>query len=182
MASENVILIFNGKYYGVYQLCEHVRVDETRVNVFDWEEYAETAAKTIAAAAREAGEVGYAGEAKLAQEIENELFSDWTWMKTGEVKLNGKTYVFTDYGLEALPPQTGGFLLEMDFYSIGNDAMPRTETAYRQPFYFNTPDPEYGLDSFKEQDLYKYAYNTFNHSSTRYTAMTLYSKTVTRVI
>lgn len=158
MASENVVLIYNGKYYGVYQLCEHIRVDETRVNIFDWEEYAETAAKTIAAAAREAGEVGYAGEAKLAQELENELFSDWSWMKTGQVKLNGKTYVFTDYGMEALPPQTGGFLLEMDFYSIGNEALPRTETAYRQPFYFNTPNPEYGLDSFKEQDLYKYAY------------------------
>ena len=76
MASENVVLIYNGKYYGVYQLCEHIRVDETRVNIFDCEEYAETAAKTIAAAAREAGEVGYAGEAKLAGTWKR-AFLDW---------------------------------------------------------------------------------------------------------
>ena len=36
MDSENVILIMNGEYQGVYQLCEHIRIDKTRINITDW--------------------------------------------------------------------------------------------------------------------------------------------------
>ena len=32
-----VVVVFNGRYDGVYQLGEHIRVDATRVNVHDWE-------------------------------------------------------------------------------------------------------------------------------------------------
>ena len=38
MESKFVSLMYNGEYYGVYELSEHVRVDETRINIYDWEE------------------------------------------------------------------------------------------------------------------------------------------------
>ncbi len=160
MASENVTVIFNGSYVGVYQLTEHVRVDETRVDIFDWQEYAEDAAETIAEAKREAGEIGYAEETELAERILSTMMDDWSWMSTGQVTVGRDTYVFTEWGLPELPEQTGGFLLEMDFYSMGDGTLARTETAYDQPIYFNTPEPiGAGLESFMQTPLYKYAYN-----------------------
>ena len=41
MGSEYVDVVFNGAYAGNYLLCEHIRVDANRVDVFDWEGYAE---------------------------------------------------------------------------------------------------------------------------------------------
>ena len=41
MHSTFVDCVFNGKVIGVYQFCEHVRVAEDRVNVYDWEDHAE---------------------------------------------------------------------------------------------------------------------------------------------
>lgn len=38
MKSQLVTLMYNGEYYGVYELSEHVRVDSSRVDIFDWEE------------------------------------------------------------------------------------------------------------------------------------------------
>lgn len=159
MASENVVLIYNNKYYGVYQLTEHVRVDETRVNIFDWEEYAEDAAESIAEQKRLAGEIGFAEETKLAEGLYQSMMDDWSWMGTGKATYDGVTYVFSEWGLPELPEQTGGFLLEMDFYSQGDASLVKTETAYQQPLYFNTPEPVgYGFDSFMETDLYSYTY------------------------
>ena len=38
MDSTWVEVVFNGRFDGMYQLCEHVRVDKTRVNIFNWED------------------------------------------------------------------------------------------------------------------------------------------------
>ncbi len=159
MASENVVLIYNNAYQGVYQLTEHIRVDETRVDVFDWEEYAEDAGEKIAEQKRLAGEIGFAEETKLAEGITSAMLTDWSWMETGKTEYDGVTYVFTEWGLPELPEQTGGFLLEMDFYSMGDGSLMKTETAYKQPLYFNTPEPVgYGFESFAESKLYNYTY------------------------
>ncbi len=45
--SENVILVFNNKYYGVYQFCEPVDIGTERVDIYDWENAAEQAANAI---------------------------------------------------------------------------------------------------------------------------------------
>ncbi len=37
MDSKPVVLVMNGEYIGFYELCEHKRVGETRIPVFDWE-------------------------------------------------------------------------------------------------------------------------------------------------
>ena len=163
VASENIVLIYNGEYCGVYQLAEHVRVDETRVNIFDWEEYAEDAAEALAEKLRADGKIEYSEVKGVAAEIEESMIKDWSWMKKGSVKYKNKTYKFTDdLGLPALPPQTGGFLLEMDFYSMNDwNTLARTQTAYAQPLYFNTPEPvgEDSLYSFYNTDLFEYTYN-----------------------
>ncbi len=159
MNSENIVLIYNGEYKGVYQLTEQIRVDETRVDVFDWEEYAETAGEVIAETKRLAGEIGFAEETKLAEGITNAMLTDWSWMETGQIEYKDTVYVFTEWGLPELPEETGGFLLEMDFYSQGDGSLMRTETAYKQPLYFNTPEPTgHGFDSFEESYLYEYTY------------------------
>ena len=40
MESTWVDCILNGKLLGTYQFCEHIRVDEGRVEIYDWEEHA----------------------------------------------------------------------------------------------------------------------------------------------
>ena len=114
-ASESVLvsLFLNGKYQGVYQLCEHIRVDEERVDIYDWEDYF------------------------LADEWSEELD-----MKQEEFAEASKM------------PQTGGFLLEMDFYSYKDPSLSKVVTNYRQPFYFNTPEKVP-----KDSELYAYAKN-----------------------
>ena len=162
VSSENVTLIYNGDYLGVYELIEHVRVGETRVNVFDWEDYAEDAAGAIAEKLRADGSIGYADARRVKDEIEERMLADWSWMKRGYVTYGGNRYKFADLGLDQLPDQTGGFLLEMDFYHMnwGWDPL-SVQTAYAQPLYFNTPETSTweGLDSFSQTALYRYAAN-----------------------
>lgn len=77
-----------------------------------------------------------------------------------------RTYRFADYGI-TLPDTTGGFLAEMDFYSIGDDTLASIATNYKQPLYFSAPEPgeDAGtdaekkaiVDSFKKTSLYQYA-------------------------
>ena len=41
MRSEWVECVLNGEWQGLYLLCEHIRVDKNRVNIFSWEDEAE---------------------------------------------------------------------------------------------------------------------------------------------
>lgn len=41
MESTWVDVVVNGRFDGLYQFCEHIRIADDRVNVFDWEGYAE---------------------------------------------------------------------------------------------------------------------------------------------
>ena len=97
--SQLVSLFLNGNYQGVYQLCEHIRVGEERVDIYDWEDYF------------------------LAEEWSEELD-----MKQEEFEEAANT------------PQTGGFLLEADFYALRESKLAKVVTNFRQPFYFNTPE------------------------------------------
>ena len=49
-ASEWVDVYLNGKYHGVYLLCEHLRIDDDRVEIFDWEALAGDVAKAVSKA------------------------------------------------------------------------------------------------------------------------------------
>lgn len=111
--SELVSVFLNGNYQGVYQLCEHIRVDEERVDVYDWEDYF-TAEE-------------WSGEMDMKQEEFEEAKNT---------------------------PQTGGFLLEADFYALRESKLAKVVTNFRQPFYFNTPETV-----SEDSDLYAYTKN-----------------------
>lgn len=114
-ASESVLVsvFLNGNYQGVYQLCEHIRVDEERVDVYDWEDY----------------------------------FTADEWSEAMDMSQK-------EYQEAEATPQTGGFLLEADFYAYTDTSLTKVITNFRQPFYFNTPEnvPE-------DSELYAYTKN-----------------------
>lgn len=161
--SDNVVLIYNGEYQGVYQLCEHRRVDEGRIDITDWMAAGEDAVKEIAKA--EYAKLGFEKKSDLQDVLEALLYQDYSWMDTGSLAYGDSTYKFKDYGVE-LPSADGGYLAEMDFYSIGSPTLATMTTAYGQPLYFS--EPEAGADAedslaavstFKKTKLYDFAQN-----------------------
>ncbi len=161
--STNVSVMYNGEYIGVYQLCEHRRVDDGRIEITDWVGIGEDAAEAIAEV--EWASAGYSKAGKMEDALNEVMYQDYSWMDSGEVTLNGVTYKFADYDIE-LPEATGGFLAEMDFYSIGSTTQATITTAYGQPLYFSHPeagsdaaDIYAGVESFKQTKLFSYAYS-----------------------
>ncbi len=69
--------------------------------------------------------------------------------------LYGEDYPLSADKIGTLPaPETGGFILEADFYAFNNSSVSALITSFQQPFYFNTP--KYVS---KTTGLYEYAYN-----------------------
>ncbi len=102
--SELVNLIFNGEYVGLYEFTEAIRVGETRVDIFDWEEEAEAVAKAI-----------YKKEELSKEErtkLEDGLTRDLSWITTGVYG----DYSIADYYDISGYDITGGYLLEDDAY------------------------------------------------------------------
>ncbi len=173
--STNVTLIYNGQYEGVYQLCEHRRVDPGRIDIFDWTGAAEDAADAIGES--EAAKNGWDKDTKkkFTGELEDIMAENYSWIDEKKVvytgdsqpSLKGTEYAFSDYKI-TLPATNGGFLGEMDFYSVGDNTVAGMETNYKQPIYFSAPEPGEDaseedkpsiVNSFKQTSLYKYAKN-----------------------
>ena len=96
-------VVINGEYAGNYLLCEQIRIDDTRVNIYDWESEAEDVAKAIVKAQKKLGVI-------LDQDaLEEVMVSDLSWITTGTVDFEGATYetgkVYDDL--------TGGYLFEL---------------------------------------------------------------------
>lgn len=139
MQSNNVAMVFNGTYDGVYQLCEHVRIDSSGIDIFDWEDLAKDAAKLIAVQEAEEQKLSDGDMQKFEDSLEYKMTTDLSWASSPyELVYNDKTYKISDY--VEIPKATGGFLLEMDFYSLQQSAYSQITTAYSQPIYFNTPE------------------------------------------
>ncbi len=158
--SENVVLIYNGEYYGVYQLCEQIRIANERIDVYDWDNTVEDIAEKLAKKLLSAGTIKDSEIETVENEIEDALISDWTWIDTGKFKYNKKTYKLETLGI-TLPETTGGYLMEMDFYSQGDNTLARLQSAYQQPLYFSSPEceSEKAANSFYETSLYQNAYS-----------------------
>ena len=119
-----VEVVMNGEHVGNYQFCENIRVDEDRVDIIDWESYAEDTAAVIAEAENlnEDDLVEYMAEVSMQ------------WITSGSFTFNGKSYKLSDYesdlltlteedyghalnSINELPSLiTGGYLLELDEY------------------------------------------------------------------
>lgn len=143
--SENVILIFNNRYYGVYQLCELVNVEKERVDIYDWEESAEDAAEAIVTGLVQTGTLTEQTAEGVKGDLEDAMCRNMSWI-TDPYQFNydadgdktAETYTITDY--VALPAASGGVLLEMDFYAFDNNNPSTMITEYSQPVYFKTPE------------------------------------------
>ena len=150
--SINTVLILNNEYRGVYQLCEQIRVDEERVDIYDWEQLAKDAAELIGNVKKQTEGLQSAETKSFKNEIEYALITDFSWISNPHIfTFNGTEYNLTDY--ITIPESTGGFILEMDFYSLQNPN--GLTTNYKQPFYFNTPEYGYTNDDFS---LYTFKY------------------------
>ena len=149
--SVNVVLIMDQEYQGVYQLCEQVRIGGSQVDITDWEEIAEDTASAIAAREAEAQGFEKEEEEQFADDLEEFLTGDYSWLcEPYKIKYDGKSYTASDY--VSIPPLTGGFLLEADFYNQGETNKDTVATFYQQPFYFNTPE-----NAFTNDELFEYA-------------------------
>lgn len=125
-----VELVINGQPRGMYQLCEHVRLSEDRVNVFDWESAAEDIAEAIAESNGFSEDDMDALTDQMAEE-------DMSWISSGEVTFGGNTYKTADY-YENLPASfSGGYLLEMDY---GYDEVSKFTTDKGAKLMFKSPE------------------------------------------
>ncbi len=137
MGTTNVVLILNGQYQGLYELCEHVRVGGTRVDVFDWKELADAIADAIFAADPDLKAAGL-----KKGNIEDAMEQDLSWANSGKFSYQGKTYQISDYYTETIPAITGGFLLDMDFRSTWDTVkyISTFQTSNGIPMFFRSPE------------------------------------------
>ena len=124
-----VDVVLNGDFVGNYQLCEQVRVSESRVDIFDWETFAEDCAGVIG------------DEAGLSKDetgdLEEYMLENMGWVTSGAFTFNGTTYNIADYPDIEIPGITGGYLLELDEYY---DEVSKFRTNSNQPIMFKNPE------------------------------------------
>ncbi len=128
-----VDVVLNGEYAGNYFLCEQIRISDERVDIKNWEDIAEDAAKAI-----------YKAEGLTKDErdsLEDALKTNLKWVTTGKVKFNGSEYVIKDY-FEYDPNISEGYLLEL---SAEYDEISKFKTStagapvmVKKPEYVNT--------------------------------------------
>ena len=151
--SEAVAVILNGEYNGLYHLGENVRVDENRVNIYDWEETAEDIAKAVYKAQKASGMT------KTERDVlEILLTEDLSWVTSGTFLWNDTEYKVSDY--VTLPDRIdGGYLLELDTYDEYHvKQVSDFDTDGKQPIQFKSP--EYAVTN---PEMYNYAKDYIQH-------------------
>ena len=136
-----VELYYNGEYCGLYQLCESIRVDEERVDIFDWEEAAEAVASLCAE--------DYGLSQRKEEALARQLAYDLSWVTKGT---NG-TYDLSDY-IDALDLTIdGGYLIENDSY---NDEPSRFTTENGVMYMVTAPNT-----LAESRDMFRWVQNYF---------------------
>ena len=135
-----VDVVMNGEYVGNYQFCEQIRIAESRVDIFNWDDEAENIAKAIYKANKN----------DLTKDdrdvIEDLLTNDYSWVTSGTVIYNDKEYVIQDV-YDYQKNISGGYLLELDAYVPAADG----EEQEISKFYTNAgmrvvvDKPEYAI-------------------------------------
>ncbi|MBQ0072290.1 MAG: CotH kinase family protein [Spirochaetales bacterium] len=102
-----VDLVFNGEYQGAYILMEHVRIGENLVDIYDWKEPVEDAAKALYKSSPASFPQG-------RDALEEAMERDLSWITTGIVLYEGEEHPLS--GIYTLPEDTrGGYLFELGF-------------------------------------------------------------------
>ncbi len=133
MHSTWVSLIFNGEYTGVYQLCEHIRIADGRVEIHDWESDAEDAAESIAKE-KYPDKKDKAIRKEFQSELEDYMVENLSWITTGEVSFNEVAYAIPGW---TEPDISGGYLFES---SSEYDEVSKFKTGTGLKVMVNTPE------------------------------------------
>lgn len=123
-----VDVVLNGKFIGMYQLTEHVRVDKNRVDVYDWE----GAAGDIAKAFAKKNGLSKDAEDALGDQLEQNL----SWITTDKFRYDGNEYSASDY-YSRPESANGGCLFEID---ADPEKTPAFHTDRNVPVNFDTPE------------------------------------------
>lgn len=144
LPSANVDLIFNGTYAGNYQLVGNVRIHESRVNIFNWEDCAEDAAEALAPAIAE--DNPDASVKDIQKYLEDALNENMDWITSDRAAYapgGNRTYRVSDY-YTGIPRNenggvdvSGGFLYELDSHY---DEASKFRTKFGQPMMFKAPE------------------------------------------
>lgn len=114
MDSVWVDVVLNGRLIGNYQLSEHIRIGDSRVQIFDWEDLAGSLAKAVWTALKSFGMTKDERDA-----LEDALCEDLSWVTDGSFTWNGETFNVSDYGIslpvnvEGAVDISGGYLFEL---------------------------------------------------------------------
>ncbi len=142
MKSTWVECVLNGAWQGTYQFCEHIRIDEDRVNIHDWEGDAGDIAEAFAAA--------HGLTDAQADQLATQLEQNFSWITndafsyydaTNRVTLTGRpSELFSGFTQDS----SGGYLME---FSEEYDERTKFETSsgvlkvktmIKSPEYMNT--------------------------------------------
>ena len=129
MSTVFVDVVLNGDFVGNYQFCENIRADINRVDVFDWEGFAEDSAGIIA------DEEGLSKDE--TGDLEEYMAEKMDWITTGTVNFGSNTFSIANYADIEVPSITGGYLLELDEYY---DEVSKFRTDGNQPIMFKNPE------------------------------------------
>ncbi|MBQ9610482.1 MAG: InlB B-repeat-containing protein [Lachnospiraceae bacterium] len=105
-----VDVIMNDSYIGNYQFCEQIRINENRVNIFNWEEEAESIAKELYKVEKHNGMSKDDRDA-----IENIMQNDYSWITDDRIVYSDTEYNVSDY-YKFNTNITGGYLFELNEY------------------------------------------------------------------
>lgn len=124
-----VDVVFNGKYIGVYQLCEQIRIGESRIDITDWEEEAELISKAIAEKESLSKDDREALEDQMQENLE--------WLSTRMVIYNEVEYKIDDYYDLTENTTNGGLLFEI---SKDYDEVSKFKSKRYFPIMIKSPD------------------------------------------
>ena len=171
MKSEWVDVVMNGQYVGNYLLCQHIRVGEERVKVYDWSD----AASKIAEKALEANPALTEDDQNA---IEDQLEADCGWMSTGRFAYLGTNYTVKAKGTAGVGEDgtvtvvwkkfttdvSGGYIFELDPKKMPGAESPEASTFVQTNksdkgtlcFHLAMNTPEF---AFTNDDVRDYVWN-----------------------
>ena len=129
-----VDVVLNGRKIGNYQLCEHIRVDENRVDILDYEAIAEDIAKAYG------NQNGFSKE--LRKELENKMIQNLNWITTGVFEFCPNDWMLDSYRIQIsdyykLLNINGGYLIELDDTM---DELTKFYSSLNQPIMVKSPE------------------------------------------
>ena len=146
----------NGEYHGLYMFCEQIRVGNTRVDIYDWEKFAEDVANYISTTE----ELSERETDRLVQGMKENL----AWITTGTYE----SYDISDYYDISQLDITGGYLIENDDY-YDEISKFRTDNEVllmiQEPQYANTNPQMFGYIRTYMQDMEDAIYSKTRYNS-----------------